>query len=325
MLGVLRGANPAVRCYRPVLLREFWIVDVKYRHRDGRIERVRKVPRRQTRAAADKLEREILDALENGKAYQEEEADVPTLGQFAKDFMKVYASVNNKASEKHTKGVLLRLHLLPALGNSRLDRIGTRDVEKYKARKLSEGLAPKTINNHLAVLRRILRVAVEWEVINSCTPIRPLKVKQPEVRFLSFADAQSLVDAVEDSWRAMVVVALNTGLRQGELLALRWEHIDLSTGRLVVRDNDWKGQIGTPKGGRNREIPLNKAARAALMAHRHGRGPLVFCHTDGSRLTYHQCRYPLQRACLKAGIPQVQWHALRHTFASHLVMRGVPL
>ena len=307
---------------------EFWIVDVKYRHRDGKIERVRKVPRRQTRAAAEKLEREIVDALEKGIHFQTQEkeaSEAVTLAAFSEEFMENYACVNNKMSERQTKQTILKLYLLPAFGDRSLEDITSRDVENYKAKRLAEGLAAKTINNHLAVLRKVLRVAAEWGLTASDPAIRPLKVAQPQVRFLTFEDSAALLNAVAPEWRAMTAVALNTGLRQGELLALKWDHVDLATGRIVVRENDWKGTIGTPKGGRIREIPLNQTVRTALLAHQHARGPLVFCHPDGRRLTYQQCRRPLMRACEKAGIESVQWHSLRHTFASHLVMRGVPL
>ena len=63
----------------------------------------------------------------------------------------------------------------------------------------------------------------------------------------------------------------------------------------------------------------------ALKAHRHLRGELVFCDADGRMLTKGECRHPLWRACKRAGLRQLGWHALRHTFASHLVMRGAPI
>ncbi len=83
--------------------------------------------------------------------------------------------------------------------------------------------------------------------------------------------------------------------------------------------------VGTPKSGRSRELPLNDTTLAALKAHRHLRGELVFCNEDGSMLTRHQCKWPLRRAQRKAGLVSLGWHDLRHTFASHLVMRGAQL
>jgi integrase len=82
-----------------------------------------------------------------------------------------------------------------------------------------------------------------------------------------------------------------------------------------------RGIIGTPKGGRAREVPLSDDAAGALRAHRE----LVFAGVDGPLLTSGACKWPLWRACRRAGLRRIGWHVLRHTFASHLVMRGVSI
>ncbi len=123
----------------------------------------------------------------------------------------------------------------------------------------------------------------------------------------------------------MIVLALNTGLRLGELLALKWDAVDLKAGRLHVREAVALGLVGTPKSGRCREVPLNETALAALREHRHLRGPLVFCSDDGRMLTNDEAKGPLRRARARSGVAHLGWHALRHTFASHLVMRGVSI
>ena len=113
--------------------------------------------------------------------------------------------------------------------------------------------------------------------------------------------------------------------RMGELLGLRWQDVDLQAGRLHVRQNVSRGRLTTPKNHRPREIPLGDDARQALHQHRHLRGAYVFCAADGERLTRSECKWPLYRACRRAGLRRIGWHDLRHTFASHLVMRGVAL
>jgi site-specific recombinase XerD len=80
-----------------------------------------------------------------------------------------------------------------------------------------------------------------------------------------------------------------------------------------------------PKSGKPREIPLGEEVKAALKAHRHLRGPLVFCDLDRHVLTEGETRHPLWRACRRAGLRQITWHVLRHSFASHLVMRNAPI
>ncbi len=126
-------------------------------------------------------------------------------------------------------------------------------------------------------------------------------------------------------FRPAMLLALRTGLRQGELFGLRWEDVDLVAGRLMVNQAISRGVIGTPKSGRSREVPLSEQAVAALKKERHLRGPFVFCDADGHPLRQALIKTPLWRACRRAGLRRVQWHVLRHTFASHLAMRGVPL
>lgn len=123
----------------------------------------------------------------------------------------------------------------------------------------------------------------------------------------------------------MLLTALRTGRRRGELMALRWEHVDLVAGQIHVRTAVSRGVIGTPKSGKARTIPMSDELLAGLKAYRHLKGPYVFCSPAGRLLKRDEIKHPLRRACKKAGLRQVWWHALRHTFASHLVMRGVPL
>jgi integrase len=313
----------------------FWIVDIKYKHVDGRIERVRRVPRVQSRRGAESLERELLAALAGGTLAREEvpKPEVPTFEAFAKDFVETYAETNNKPSEVETKRAILVQHLVPWFGRKHLDAIELADIERYKASRLKgdadanpprRPLAPKTVNNHLAVLSKLFEVAVEWKKIAAAPKIKWLRIPDPETDFFDFDEAAGLIAAAAD-WRPMITVAARTGLRLGELLALRWCDVDLRAGRLVVRRAVARGRIGTPKNGRTREVGLSGEAMAALKAHRHLRGELVFCGPKGELLTKGECKRPLWSACRRARLREVGWHVLRHTFASHLVMRGAPL
>jgi integrase len=123
----------------------------------------------------------------------------------------------------------------------------------------------------------------------------------------------------------MMLTAMRTGLRIGELRALRWQDVDLVAGKLLVRKAAAKQIVGSPKSRRSRDVELGREVRDALKAHRHLRGELVFCHATGRMLTENECKHPLWRACRRARLRIIGWHTLRHTFASHLVMRGAPL
>lgn len=307
--------------------REKWMIHIEYTHPDGHRQTIRKVSPVQTRRGAEAYERQVRDQL-LARTYGKEKAKpIPIFEKFADEFVDNYAKVNTKPSSVRSTTSILEHHLRPFFGKSGLDTVGLREIERYKARKLNAGLSKKSVNNHLGVLGKLLRVAQEWGVLADIPKIKPLKAPKPDFRFLDFEEADRLVAAAkaEPQWHAMIVVALNTGLRVGELLGLRWADLDLRRGLMVVRRSVVEGHVGTPKSGKSRKIPLNGTAVRVLKAHKHLRGEQVFCKEDGSMLTDGQIKWPLYRIRRDAGIVDVAWHDLRHTFASHLAMRGVPM
>jgi integrase len=305
--------------------KDCWMIDVTVEHRDGRRERVRRVAPVQNLRAAEQYEHQVRQSVLEGGYGPSKIGESPMLATFADAFIETYAETNNKPSEVKSKRKIVRVHLKPTLGDARLDGIGVELIERYKAAKLKEGLAPKTINNHLTVLHKLLCVARQWGKLANVPAIQWLRVPPPEFDFLTFEEADELLAAADDEWRAMIALGLKAGLRQGELLALRWSDVDLRTGRLSVRRNLCEGHIGTPKNGRGRDIPLCVTAAEALDAHRRTSRSIVFPGPSGTPLTANACRRPLWRACESAKVRPIGWHVLRHTFASHLAMRGAPL
>lgn len=124
-------------------------------------------------------------------------------------------------------------------------------------------------------------------------------------------------------WHAMVLVALRTGMRFGELSELRWDDADLLAGKVHVRRSCWEGIVGPTKGGRAREIPLcPETVRVLKELASRFRGELIFCKEDGGRRIHRRAEVMLPKLCRKAGLRRISWHVLRHSFASHLVMRN---
>jgi integrase len=304
--------------------REAWIVDVNAIGKDGRLRRVQRVAPIQNKRAAEKLEHELREELLNADERKAAPAlEAPLLSDFAKEFIDTYATPNNKPSEVESKRMILRVHLVPAFGNLRLDQIGVAEIDGYKAKKLAAKAAQNTINNHLTVLRKMLTVAIEWDRLTVAPPIKWLKPPPPEFDFLTFDESNRLLAAAQGEWRTMITVAARTGLRLGELLGLSWTDVDLEAGRLFVRRAVARGIVGTPKNGRSREVALSQQAIAVLQAHPR-RSLLVFSDPQGKMLTKGATKAPLENALKRAGLRHIGWHALRHTFASHLVMRGAP-
>lgn len=299
-----------------------WWTDFRFNR-----ERIRRKSPVDTKRGAEEHERRLRQRLMDGLAIDADDkpTEVTTLGEFADQEFMEYAGNNNKPSEQASKRSVLRHHLRPAFGAVRLDAIDSRAVESYKAAKLASGLNRKTINNHLTILRKLLHLAVEYGVLTAVPRLKWFKTADPGFDFLDFEEADRLLTASGED-RTLLLVAVRTGLRLGELRALRWQDVDLVAGRLNVRQAVTKKHaVGTPKNGREREVPLAESVRQALKAHRHLRGPLVFCNEGGDMLTEGEVRWPLERACKRAGLRDVGIHVLRHTFASHLAMRGVPV
>jgi integrase len=257
---------------------------------------------------------------------------VMTFAELSAEVLVLHASVNNKASERASKRSIFAQHLVPYFGEMAIDTIGRREIARYKAAKLtpadgSVGLAAKTVNNHLTVLGKSLALAVEWGRLRMAPKVGFLRVADPEIDFFTFEEAPLLLGGADPgAWRTMILLGLRAGLRQGEILALEWPDVDLVRGVLNVRRRIWEGDVDTPKGGKGRAVPLSDELRAALreLPSRLA-GGLVFPAEGGRYLRKNECKWPLWRACKRAELRRVGWHVLRHTFASHLVMRGVSL
>jgi integrase len=310
-------------------------VDIRFTYPDGMPFRRRiKAPVESKSAAkrwGEAKERELLMRPSPAFLEQQEEKrkEVPTLKEFKPKYMENHAKANReKASSLHGKERIFDNHLLPRLGDKRLDQITNEDVQALKG-ALAER-KPKTVNNVLTVLGSTLRVAVKWKLIAAmpCS-IDLLKVSNHKLTFYEFDEYSQLLRAAERiDLRTLVVVLLggDAGLRRGEILALRWCDVDFARRQLHVQQAVWQGTTDTPKGGRGRIVPMTAALASALHRHRHLRGERVL-YDDGGRpvrghtlLDYHQAAQ--RRAGLRYTTGGL--HILRHTFCSHLAMRGAP-
>ncbi len=157
--------------------------------------------------------------------------------------------------------------------------------------------------------------------------IRLLKVHHTEAGFYDFEDYESLIHGARKlSPQAHLVVILggDAGLRCGEIMALEWTDIRFSRRQLRVLRSEWRGHVTVPKGGRPRIIPMTKRLAEALLAHRHLRSPRVLSSDSGEGVTQKMVQGFVLRAARLATLECKGVHALRHTFCSHLAMRGAP-
>jgi integrase len=155
-----------------------------------------------------------------------------------------------------------------------------------------------------------------------------IKVAQPEWDFLTPEEAAKVLEAARtrsEEVYASILFALHTGARAGEEIALEWGDVDFHSHMLVFRRSSTKGYVGPTKSGKERRVPLTDTLEAALKAIRHLRGKRVFCKEDGAALLIGQLHERLWGACRRAGIREIRWHDLRHTFASQMAMQGATI
>jgi integrase len=250
-------------------------------------------------------------------------------------------SLGRKRSTVDEYGSYLRVHLAPFFSERPLPRISPEDVERFVAAKRAEAKAPKSIRNYLGLLHSIFAFAQRRGLcdVNPVAHVdRPAPSSaDPEIRFLDDAELDALLDAVPDdrrgaTERVLYLTAAMTGLRQGELIGLRWQDIDWSASRVRVRRSYVRGEYGTPKSRRSsRSVPLADVVAGELdqqfqRSAYQGDEDLVFCHPDtGNPLDRSKVLKRFKATASRAGLRPVRFHDLRHTFGTRMAAAGVPL
>jgi len=205
------------------------------------------------------------------------------------------------------------------------DQVETEDDVTLHTRK---GARAHTINFEIGVLKTMFNLAIKWGYLreNPAQKVTKLKVKDSkEPRFLTEMECKQLIKASPDGLREIFITFLNTGMRKAELENLEWTDIDLRRGKIRIR----RKEFWHPKTG-EREIPINQTLQDLFkgLKTKNEKGlnsNFVFPHSDGGKIRT-KLREQLIKVAEKAGIDNLtQIHALRHTFASQLVMKGVDL
>lgn len=240
----------------------------------------------------------------------------------------------------------VRKHIVPALGKLPLRKLAPVHLQQLYARKLEEGLSPRTVQLIHTILHRALGQAAKWGLVprNGADLVDRPKAARKEMRTLTAEQVRTLLKAAkEDRLYALYVLAVTTGMRQGELLGLRWEDVDLERSRLHVRCQlSWPAGQGPrlvePKSATGRRtIELPPLAVAALKEHRRRQAEerlragsewrnewgLVFTTVLGTPIhPANLVHYSFYRLLAKAGLPRIRFHDLRHTCATLLLEAG---
>jgi integrase len=232
----------------------------------------------------------------------------------------------------------LRVHLEPFFKEKPLDRIGEADVTRLLVQLRRRGLKPKTARNVLSTLHSIFELGLRrrWVGSNPCKLVDlPAIEPSGEIRFLKQAELVAVLERgiPDDAWgpieRPLYLMAAMTGLRQGELLALRWLDLDARASKVRVRQAFVRGEFKAPKSRRgSRGVPLASELHAALDELRFvseftADDDLIFAHpTTGKPLDRGFVYKRFKRACRRAGVRVVRFHDLRHTFGTRVAASG---
>ncbi|HBZ01253.1 MAG TPA: hypothetical protein DEO84_08050 [candidate division Zixibacteria bacterium] len=199
-----------------------------------------------------------------------------------------------------------------------IDEINPGLIDDFRTTVLA-GKKPKTIKNYIMLLKTALNKAVSWELIK----VNPIaKVSAPKIvktfHFFSQAEIDLMISKAQEPLKTAILILVNTGMRRGELFHLRWRDVDLNRGSLRV----WPYEGFSPKGKQPRRIPITDALSETLKRLSKGRGPddFVFRPFEGPNTIYRHFAALAKQLGIKGTL-----HDLRHTFASHLSMAGVPI
>jgi integrase len=321
-----------------------------------------------TRPQAERAFRAMQDAVARRPA--------PPRGADGKSVIEASASLRRQLALQGSRRSYLqncesmeRVHLAPALGDRRVDKVKPEHVEALAERMLEAGKSPKTVRNVLSYLHGVFEHAAGrgWVVENPVRrAARPKRRRStdanPDLQFLTVDELDAVLRAIPDEvvrhapaptrqgrrgpapppppdvlgpvLRVVILAAAMSGLRQSELLGLRWRDVDWTAQRLRVRNTFVRGEhSGEGKSDRSTSRSVPMATRLAAELDRWSRrtawggdDQLVFAHPHSGRpLDRTKVSRRFREACVSAGVQPIRFHDLRHTFGTRLVANGVPL
>ncbi len=231
---------------------------------------------------------------------------------FAEEYLD-YAKIN-KRSWSRDESSLKRL--LPFLGDLLLSKITPRHIEEYKKMRLDK-VKPSTINRELICLKHMFNIASKFGKFDDKNPVKEIKFFQERqyiMRILDKEEIRCLINVSTGYLRAMIIIALNTAMRKGEILNLRWNDIDFNEHYIHIKES---------KSNKTRKIPVNGIVAATLKGIKR-EGEFVFMSPKTETRFIGTFR-SFKTACRKVGVPDLRFHDLRHTAATLMVTGGTDL
>jgi integrase len=291
-----------------------------------------------------------------------------TVADVARSLLARLALEEARLSYQQNCESMYRVHIAPELADRPIDKVSREEIEALAQRMLDAGRSAKTTRNVLAFLHGLFEHAIdnEWCARNPVRrvprPGRRARDSEPDIQFLTREQLNAVIDAIPDDvigripaptrsgrpgpappppadvlgpvLRVLILTAAMTGLRQSELLGLRWRDIDIDAHRIRVRNAYTRGEH-SPRGksdlSTRRSVPaanrlLDELGRWRTRTAYNSPGALVFAHPlSGRPLDRSKFTRRFKQACAQAGVPVITFHELRHTFATTMAARGAPL
>lgn len=237
-----------------------------------------------------------------------------TFSELSNLYLELHSKPNKKSWRSSDENSIKRLKAF--FHGMKLYEVTQELVEQYKVRR-AKNVAPASVNRELACLKHMFNKAIEWGKVenNPAIKVKLYRESNSRLRYLEKEEIKKLIDNCNDTLRPVVILAIYTGMRQGEMLSLKWHDVDLRRGIIYVLNT---------KNSEAREIPMCNIVRQTFVdICKHPESPYVFCKKNGK--PYGRLRKSFLQALKKSDILNFRFHDLRHTCASHLAMSGVDL
>jgi site-specific recombinase XerD len=271
-------------------------------------------------STGQRTKREAMSALQAGKQprAKKTDTDVLTLANRVIEYVRGShaartVTVYNAALEAFMQNI----------GNMPVSQVTREHVDRFRLRLADSHLSPVSVNVHLRTMRAAFNLAVWWDLIavNPFARVQQMRIPDRPPAYLTFEQFNVLCCSIGDHWiRPLVIFAMATGMRKGEILNLEWPQVDLKRQIVHVTSTD----TFRTKAGRSRIVPLNKVALHSIES-QPTETQYVFNYNE-RQVETHSLTHAFKRFVRLAGLPEaIHFHSLRHTFASWLVQDGVSL
>lgn len=291
---------------------QYWYIRYRLRGKDKweSVGRVGQITKHVAQTILSERERQIrlgqLDMIET---------EIPTLNEFSKEYIEYVRDIKKKRS--WTRDQELLDNLCKYLGNKKLSEIQAIDLEDYKAIRLKE-VKPSTINRALSCLRHLFNLAIKWKKHFSLNPLSQIDFFEEDnriERILTVDEEEKLLANSPTYIKSVILFALNTAMRRGEILTLTWNNIDLQNRLITIEATNSKSK-------KKKRIFINTVVHKILLEQKmkNNGHVYVFSGSDGNQIK--TLRTAFENSCKRAGIIGLRFHDLRHTAATRMIESG---